>query len=132
LFGGQVEGRVRGQLLVDRLCRKTVPRGLYDRFFTAKYASVGLFRHASASLVSRGRSGILARPTFTFPGNLADPPVRAAAFEALHRVPKKSRRRSLVIEKIDGRPVRESTLWAEMMQCGFVSDYRGLASEGFV
>ncbi len=87
-------------------------------------------------LLSAGRPllylGPNARQLLTFPGNLADPPVRAAAFEALHRVPKKSRRRSLVIEKIDGRPVRESTLWAEMMQCGFVSDYRGLASEGFV
>ena len=73
-----------------------------------------------------------ARQLITFPGNLADPEMRMAAFTALHQLPKKTRRRSLVIEKIDGRPARESKYCAELLHCGFVMDYRGLAAEGFV
>jgi ATP-dependent Lhr-like helicase len=72
-----------------------------------------------------------ARQLITFPGNLADPETRMAAFTALHQLPKKTRRRSLVIEKIDGRPARESKYCAELLHCGFVMDYRGLAAEGF-
>jgi ATP-dependent Lhr-like helicase len=86
-------------------------------------------------LMRRGRPllylGPNARQLITFPGNLADPETRTAAFAALRQLPKKTRRRSLVIEKIDGRPARESTYCAELLHCGFVTDYRGLAAEDF-
>ena len=55
-----------------------------------------------------------------------------AALEALRRLPRRGRRGLLVIEKIDGQPVRDSAHHAEMLRCGFISDYRGLAAEGYV
>ena len=71
------------------------------------------------------------RHLLTFPSGLSDPDRAAAAFAMLHEIPRTTRRRSLVIEKIDGVPVRESH-YAEVMQAsGFVSDYRGLAAERF-
>jgi ATP-dependent Lhr-like helicase len=86
-------------------------------------------------LMWRGRPllylGPNARQLITFPGGLAEPAARRAAFQALLQLPKGTRRRALVIEKIDGRPARESGYCAELMDCGFVSDYRGLAAEGF-
>ncbi|MEY6432208.1 DEAD/DEAH box helicase, partial [Thioalkalicoccus limnaeus] len=62
----------------------------------------------------------------TFPVNGGDDRSFAAAFEALHRLP---RRRTLVIERIDGQPARESVHYATMRECGFIDDYRGLAAE---
>ena len=67
----------------------------------------------------------------TFPVNLTDTGLCSAAFAALHQVPKKGRRGSLVIEKIDDQPVRDSQYHAVMLECGFVSDYRGLAAEAY-
>jgi len=69
------------------------------------------------------------RQLMTFPENLIDPERRSAAFEALHRIPKGTRRGSLVIEKVDGQPVRDSEHYELMLRCGFVNDYRGLAAE---
>ena len=68
------------------------------------------------------------RHLITFPAHLAGTDVQAAAFEALRRIPRNTRGRSLVIEKIDGQPVHESQYAELMRRCGFVNDYRGLAS----
>jgi ATP-dependent Lhr-like helicase len=65
----------------------------------------------------------------TFPANLNRPGIPAAAFAALHRLPGKPRGRSLVIEKIDGQAVHDSAHFELMQRCGFIKDYRGLASE---
>ena len=55
--------------------------------------------------------------------------MRDAAFAALHRLPRGTRRRSLVIEKIDGLAVADSLQREALLQAGFIADYRGLASE---
>ncbi len=93
-----------------------------------RVAGAWLLLHLGRPVLYLGPNG---RQLTTFPGNLIDPDVRSAAFAALTRLPKLQRRGSLVIEKIDGTPVRDSTHHAEMLRCGFVSDYRGLAAEGF-
>ncbi len=93
-----------------------------------RVAGAWLLLHQGRPVLYLGPKG---RQLTTFPTHLVDPDVRSAAFAALTRVPKLQRRGSLVIEKIDGRPVRDSTHYAEMLQCGFISDYRGLAAEGF-
>ncbi len=49
---------------------------------------------------------------------------------ALHALPQGARRGMLVIEKIDGDPVRQSPLCALLAQCGFASDYRGMVAVG--
>ncbi|MDJ0740997.1 MAG: DEAD/DEAH box helicase [Gammaproteobacteria bacterium] len=83
-------------------------------------------------LVYRGRPVIYVAPNgrslLTFAAGLADPDVRAAAFAALHHVPKGHRRGALLIEKIDAVAVRESAYLDELLHSGFVSDYRGLTS----
>jgi hypothetical protein len=71
------------------------------------------------------------RQLITFPANLTESGVRAAAFAALHRLPRHTRRGSLVIEKIDGAAIRDSGYCELMLSCGFLSDYRGLVSEAF-
>ncbi len=86
-------------------------------------------------LLERGRPllylGTNGRQLLSFPGNLSDPDTRRAAFAALYGIPQKTRRGTLVIEKIDGRPARESPHYQDLLDCGFVSDYRGLAAEAF-
>ncbi len=82
--------------------------------------------HAGKPLLYLAANG---RQLITFPLNLVEPGVKNAAFEALHLIPKKTRRRSLIIEKIDGQPIRDSKYYEVMLACGFVSDYRGLTSE---
>ena len=72
------------------------------------------------------------RQLLTFPMGLSDPDRAAAAYAALHDIPRATRRRSIVIEKIDGVPARESPHREIMCANGFVSDYRGLAAERFV
>jgi hypothetical protein len=57
--------------------------------------------------------------------------VRRAAFAALQRLPRQSRRGSMVIEKVDGIPVASSDHLADMLASGFVNDYRGVAAEAF-
>ena len=91
-------------------------------------AGAWLLLHQGCPVLYLGAKG---RHLTTFPANLIDPDVRSAAFAALTRVPKLQRRGSLVIEKIDGQPVRDSIHHAEMLRCGFISDYRGLAAGGF-
>lgn len=49
---------------------------------------------------------------------------------ALHALPQGARRGMLVIEKIDGEPVRQSPLCDLLAQCGFASDYRGMVAVG--
>ena len=53
------------------------------------------------------------------------------AFAALREIPRRMRRRTLVIEKIDGRPAADSPMLAELLESGFVIDYRGIAAEAF-
>ncbi|AGA90372.1 Lhr-like helicase [Thioflavicoccus mobilis 8321] len=62
----------------------------------------------------------------TFPSPGDDDQALSSACEALHRLP---RRRTLIVEQIDGVPARESPLAERLRACGFVDDYRGLAAE---
>ena len=94
-----------------------------------RVAGAWLILHLGRPVLYLGPNG---RQLLTFPGNGVDPEVRASAFTALHHIPRRGRRGSLIIEKVDGLPVRESPHYAEMLDCGFVKDYRGLASEAFV
>jgi ATP-dependent Lhr-like helicase len=67
------------------------------------------------------------RQLLTFPASLRDGHELDLALEALHRLPRGTRRRSLVIEKIDGVEVRDSVHFERMRRCGFESEYRGMA-----
>ena len=91
-----------------------------------RVAGAWLLLHTGKPLIYLAANG---RQLITFPVNLAEPGLNNAAFAALHLIPKKTRRRSLIIEKIDGQPIRDSKHYESMLACGFVSDYRGLASE---
>jgi ATP-dependent Lhr-like helicase len=71
------------------------------------------------------------RQLITFPSGLSPERVRSAAFAALQSLPKLARRGTLLIEKIDGRAVAESPYLAELLEAGFVNDYRGVAAEAF-
>ena len=53
------------------------------------------------------------------------------AFGALHQLPKLTRRGTLIIEKIDGKPVADCEYHELILSCGFVRDYRGVAAEAF-
>ena len=68
------------------------------------------------------------RQLLTFTEAVRDEHELELALRALHRLPRGTRRRALVIEKIDGVPVRESVHFERMRRCGFESDYRGLAA----
>ncbi|MCB1803541.1 MAG: hypothetical protein KDI82_17770, partial [Gammaproteobacteria bacterium] len=84
--------------------------------------------HAGRPVLYLGPNG---RHLVSFPEHLAEVRIAEAAFTALHALPRQTRRRTLVIEKIDGRAVRESPWHELMLRCGFVADYRGLAAEAF-
>ncbi|MGD8642915.1 MAG: crosslink repair DNA glycosylase YcaQ family protein [Chromatiales bacterium] len=76
-------------------------------------------------------AGSGARSLTTFPSMLRDAEADLAlALSALARLPRGARRRHLVVERIDGVPVRESIHHARMTACGFESDYRGLTIGG--
>lgn len=64
--------------------------------------------------------------TFAPPG--ADGDILAAAFRALHRLPRAGRRRLLLIERIDGVPVYESPYVELLRRSGFESDYKGMVA----
>jgi ATP-dependent Lhr-like helicase len=85
--------------------------------------------HAGRPLLYLGANG---RQLLTFPAHLSAAELTKAAFAALQRVPKHGRRRSLIIEQVDGQPVRDSAHYPAMLQSGFISDYRGLTAETFV
>ncbi len=93
-----------------------------------RVAGAWLLLHAGKPVAYLSASG---RHLTTFPENLTDAAVKAAVFQALHRIPKTTRRGSLVIEKVDGRAVKDSPYHESMLQHGFVSDYRGLVAEAF-
>jgi ATP-dependent Lhr-like helicase len=82
-------------------------------------------------ILVRGRAvlylGPGGRQLLTFPGSLHDERELDLALKALHRLPRGVRRRSPVIEKIDGVNARESVHFERMRRCGFESEYRGLA-----
>ncbi len=48
------------------------------------------------------------------------------AVQVLGKLPRRGRRRSLIVEKVDGVPVRESQHYDLLLRSGFISDYRGL------
>jgi ATP-dependent Lhr-like helicase len=91
-----------------------------------RVAGAWLLLHAGRPLLYLGPGG---RQLLTFPETLRDPALQQAALRALHDLPRAGRRRSLVIEKIDGVAVDKSPYHEALLQTGFVSDYRGLASE---
>jgi ATP-dependent Lhr-like helicase len=68
------------------------------------------------------------RQLLTFPETLGDEYAFELALRALHRLPRGTRRGALVVEKVDGVPVRESVHFERMRRSGFESDYRGLAA----
>ncbi len=70
-----------------------------------------------------------ARHLLTFDNTTFDvPDALGMAFEALHRLPRTSRRRSLIIEKVNSRSVLKSEHAPLLQKCGFVPDYRGFAA----
>ena len=67
------------------------------------------------------------RQLVTFPGMMCDDRAELpVALRALAVLPRASRRRLLVVEKIDDVPVRESPHYQLILACGFENDYRGL------
>ena len=48
------------------------------------------------------------------------------ALHLLGRLPRRGRKRPLIVEKVDGVPVRESDHYDALVRSGFISDYRGL------
>jgi ATP-dependent Lhr-like helicase len=86
-------------------------------------------RVAGAWLVSRGGRPLLhagpgGRQLVTLTD---DEEALTAAFAALHRLPRGSRRSALRIEKIDGEPVRGSRYEALLREAGFVGDWKGMS-----
>jgi ATP-dependent Lhr-like helicase len=68
------------------------------------------------------------RQLLTFPTLIRDTHELELAVQVLHGLPRGARRRSLVIEKIDGVPVRESIHFELMRRSGFENEYRGMAA----
>ena len=93
-----------------------------------RVAGAWVFLLQGRPLLYLGSSG---RHLATFPASLADENTRLAAFTALRELPRRTRRRTLVIEAIDGTPAAASPMLPELLQCGFVTDYRGIAAEAF-
>ena len=93
-----------------------------------RVAGAWLLLHAGRPVLYLGPGG---RQLSCFPQALREPGVAEAAFGALARLPERGRRRTLVIEQVDGTPVRESPYRDLMLANGFVSDYRGLAAQAF-
>ncbi|MCP5299851.1 MAG: DEAD/DEAH box helicase [Chromatiaceae bacterium] len=93
-----------------------------------RVAGAWLLLHNGLPLLYLGASG---RQLTTFPGPLDRPGVQQACFDALRAMPGTTRRRTLIIEKIDGEPVAASRYRDALLRAGFVSDYRGVAAEAF-
>ncbi len=51
------------------------------------------------------------------------------ALRMLHEIPRVGRRRFLVVEKVDGLPVRDWPRCGLLEEAGFVSDYRGMTPD---
>jgi hypothetical protein len=64
----------------------------------------------------------------TFPAMIRDEQELELALRALQRVPRQARRGALVLEKVDGVAARESVHFERLRTCGFITDYRGLAT----
>ena len=86
-------------------------------------AWVSLLHGKAVMYVSANRRQIL---TFSLQFREYAPAFQAAA-QALHRLPR-GRRRSLIIEKIDGEPANQSAYASMLEQSGFAREYRGLSS----
>jgi ATP-dependent Lhr-like helicase len=68
------------------------------------------------------------RHLLSFPGSdTATPDGLRAALAAIMRIPRRGRRGTLRIERIDNRAARGSPLEPVLMEAGFEADYRGLA-----
>jgi Lhr-like helicase len=68
------------------------------------------------------------RQLLTFPDLLGPDDERcSAAFQALRRLPQAGRR-LLVVERVDGVPVRDTPHYPLLKACGFEPDYRGLVA----
>lgn len=85
--------------------------------------------------LARGRPLLYLAPRgrnlMTFPAALgAAEGVLDAAVGSLRRLPQAGRRKSLAIERIDGRPAGESPLLAAFQAAGFGLDYGGLIDLG--
>lgn len=71
---------------------------------------------------SRGRSLVTLREP--------DDSLLAAALRELHRLPRGSRKGRLLIEKVDGSPIRHSPYAQVLLEAGFETTLRGLAASG--
>ncbi len=100
------------------------PKGTRPR----RVAGAWLLHHNGQPLLYLGPAG---RHLLTFPTGLQRDEIRAAAFVALQEMPGRTRRGSLIIEKIDGAPAATSPYLANLLEAGFVNDYRGVAAEAF-
>ena len=70
--------------------------------------------------VDRGGNSLQTLPGFD------DPDLAAASLGALRAIPTESRTHELVIRKIDGAPVAESSARGTLLEAGFSAGYRGL------
>jgi ATP-dependent Lhr-like helicase len=65
----------------------------------------------------------------TFPDATRDDAALRAAVATLAELPRRLRRGSLTVVKVDGEPALDSPLLKPMLESGFVRDYRGLVAE---
>jgi len=83
-------------------------------------AHVVLVDGAATVYVERGGRSLLMLPP------ASDPATRAAALRSLGELVGEGRLRELVVTRVDGRPVAESSHRGALLEAGFVPGYRGL------
>jgi ATP-dependent Lhr-like helicase len=88
----------------------------------------------AAVVLVRGRPALYLGPRgrnlVTFPDTARRAPgALDVAIDALHRLPPGLRRGRVIVEKIDGRPARESPHYERLRERGLQVDYRGLVVE---
>jgi ATP-dependent helicase Lhr and Lhr-like helicase len=86
-------------------------------------AWVVLWRGRAALYAAQNGRRVLSFSLTTLPAGVAE-----AAFIRLARTAMPGRKGFLVIEQIDGRPLRESPLYERLRSAGFESDHRGLVA----
>jgi len=78
----------------------------------------------AALYLERGGSTLQTLPAFD------DPDLATAAVRGLTAIVTTGRLRDLVIRKVDGLPVGESSVRQPLLDAGFVTGYRGLTLRG--
>jgi ATP-dependent Lhr-like helicase len=101
--------------------RDDTDRRPYQR---AAGAYVVLVEGAAALYLERGGSTLQTLPAFD------DPEVAAASVRGLATLVASGRSRELVIRKVDGQPIADSSIRQRLIDAGFVPGYRGLTLRG--